>query len=85
MVQRLRRKTTRFIGLTLPTETCMNVEQYGGQSEVLVPLMSVVCKCQTDTDRTDGNGYGQPQAVVLRCDVMILCQVGVFGLTYVHV
>ena len=53
----------------------MNVEQYAGEGEVLVPLMSVVCKCQTDTDRTDGNGYGQPQAIAERCDEAIPFQV----------
>jgi len=29
----------------LLTETCVNVEQYGGQREVLVPLMAAVSKC----------------------------------------
>jgi len=66
------------------TETCVNVEQYGGQSEVLVPLMAAVCKCQTDTKNTGSNGYGQPQAVAERCDVAIPCHVGVVRLTYKH-
>ena len=63
----------------------MNVEQYGGQRDFLVPLMAVVCKCQTDTDSTGSNGCGQPQAVAERCDVAIPCHVGVAGLTYKHV
>jgi len=62
----------------------VNVEQYGGQSEVLVPVMAVVCKCQTDTKSTGGNGYGQPQAVAERCDVTITCHVGVVRWTYIH-
>jgi len=44
----------------LVTETCVNVEQYGGHSEVVVGLMAEVCKCHTDTKGTSGNGYGQP-------------------------
>ena len=75
----------RFIGLTLLTETRVNVEQYGGQSEVLVPPMAVDCQCQTDTDSTDSNSYGQPHAVAERCDVAIPCHVGVVGWTYKHV
>jgi hypothetical protein len=67
------------MGLTLLTETRVNVEQYGGNSEVLVPLMAVVCKCQTDTNSTGGNCYGQPQAVTERCDVTIPCHFGVPG------
>ena len=63
----------------------MNVEQYGGQRDFLVPLMAVVCKRQADTYSASGNGYGQPQAVAERCDVAIPCHVGVFGLTYKHV
>jgi len=55
----------------------VNVEQYGGVSEVLVPVMAVVCKCQTGTKGTDGNGYGQPQAVAERCEVTIPCHFGV--------
>jgi hypothetical protein len=35
-------KTTLLISLTLLTETCVNVEQYGGQSEVLIHLIAVV-------------------------------------------
>jgi hypothetical protein len=71
--------------MTLPTETCVNVEQYGGHSEVLVPVMAVVCKCQTDTGSTGCNGYGQPQAIAERCDVAIPCHVRVAGLSYTHV
>jgi hypothetical protein len=47
--------------------------------------MAEVCKCQTDTDKTDGNAYGQPQVVAERCDVAIPCHVGVPGQTYKHV
>ena len=67
------------------TETRLNVEEYGGHSEVVVPLMPVVCKCQTDTDSAGGDGYGQPQAVAERCDVAIPCHVGVVGWTNKHV
>jgi hypothetical protein len=73
------KRKNRFIALTLLTETRVCVEHCGGHSEVLVPLLAVVCKCQTDTDKTDGNGYGQPQAVAERCDVAIPCHVGVPG------
>jgi hypothetical protein len=66
----------------LPTETCVNGEENGGKSEILFPFISVVCNCQADTNSTDGNGYGQPQAVAERCDVAIPCNVGVPGLTY---
>jgi len=69
----------RFIALTLLTETCVNVEQYGGHRVFLVPLMAAVCKCQTDTDSTGSNGYGQPQAVAERCDVAVPFHVGVVG------
>ena len=69
----------RFIALTLLTETRLNIEQYGGQREVLVPLMAVVCKCQTNTDNTGGNSYGQPQVVTERCDIAIPRHVGVAG------
>ena len=41
--------------------------------------MAVVYKCLTDTDSTDGKGYGQPQAVAKRCDVTVPCYVGVVG------
>ena len=75
----------RFIALTLLAETCVNVEQYGGPSETLVPLMAVVCKCQADTSCTGDNGYGQPQAVVERCDEAIPCHVRIVGWTYKHV
>ena len=68
-----------FFSLTLLTETSVNAEQYGGQSEVLVSLMAEVCKCQTDTDSTGSNGYAKPQAVAERCDVAIPCHVGIFG------
>jgi len=69
----------------LPTETCVNVEQYGGHSEVLLPVMAVICKCQTDSKSTDGNDYGQPHAVTERCDVAIPCHIRFAGLTYKHV
>jgi hypothetical protein len=68
-----------FFPLALLTETSVNAEHYGGQSEVLVVLTAVFCKCQADTHNTDGNGYGQPQAVAERCDVTIPCHVGIFG------
>ena len=68
-----------FIALTLLTETCVNVEQYGRHRETLVPLMAIGCKCQTDTDSTGSDGYGQPQAVAERCDIAIPCYVGVDG------
>ena len=45
--------------------------QYGGYIEVLVPLMAVVYKCQTDTMSTGGNSYDQPHVVAERCDVAI--------------
>jgi len=61
----------------LLTEERVYVEEYGGQREVLVPLMAVVCKCQTDTKNTSSNGYCQPQAVAEWCDVAIPCQFGV--------
>jgi hypothetical protein len=63
----------------------VNVEQYGGQRVVLVSLMAVVCKCQTDTKYTGGKRCGQPQAVAERCEVAIPSHVGVAGLTYIHV
>ena len=63
----------------MSTETCVNAEKYVGWWEVPVPLMAVVYKCQTDTDGTDGKGYGQPQAVAERCDVTVQCDVGVVG------
>jgi len=47
--------------------------------------MPVVYNCKTDTDRTGGNGYGQPQSVAERCDVAIPCHVGLVGLTYKYV
>jgi hypothetical protein len=64
---------TKFVNLTLLTETCVNVEQYRGHGEVVVGLIADVCKCQRDTKGTCGNGYGQPQAVTERCDVAIPC------------
>jgi len=65
--------------MTLKTETCLNVEKYGGQREFLFPAMAVVCKCQTDSKNTGSNGYGQPQAVAESCDITIPCHVGVVG------
>ena len=59
--------------------------QYGGYSEVLVPLMAVDYKCQTDTSSTGGNSYGQPQVVAERCDVATPCYVVFVGQSYVHV
>ena len=47
--------------------------------------MAVVCKCQTDTKSTAGNGYGQPKAVAERCDVAIPCHVGLIRYAYIHV
>jgi hypothetical protein len=70
---------TRIIALTLLTETCVNVEEYGGHSEGLVPLMAVVYKCEADAKYTGDNGYSQPQAVAERRDVAIPCYVGVVG------
>jgi hypothetical protein len=60
----------------LQTETCVNVKQYGRNSEVMVLLMALVCKSKTDADSTGGNGYGKPQAVAERYDVAIPCHVG---------
>jgi hypothetical protein len=69
----------RDLCLTLLTDTCVNAEQYGGQREALGPLMAVVCKCETDTDSTGSNGYGQPQAVAAGCDIVIPYHVRVVG------
>jgi hypothetical protein len=69
----------RLIGLTFLTKTRVNMEQNGGHIKVLVPLMTVVCKCQTNTQSTGGNGYGQPQAVAERCDVAIPRHIRVVG------
>jgi hypothetical protein len=60
---------TRYVGLNLLTETRVNIGQYGGHSEVLVPLMAVVYKCQSHTTNTGGNSYDQPHVVAERCDV----------------
>ena len=68
-----------YVGLNLLTETRVSIEQYGGHSEVLVPLMAVVYKCQTDTTTTGGNSYGQPQVVAERCDVATPCYVVFVG------
>lgn len=70
------------MALTLLTETRVNVEEYVGHSKILLPVMNVDCKCQTDTENTGGNAYGHPQAVAERCNVAIPCQVGVPGQTY---
>ena len=75
----------KFLVLTLSTETSVNIEQYGGNSEPVVPLMAVVCKCQTDTNSNGGNGYCQPHTVAERCDVTVPCHVGIVGQTYKHV
>jgi hypothetical protein len=77
MIYKLKGKKTRFIGLTLLTETRVNVEEYGRHGEVLVPLMAVVYKYQTDTKNTGDNGYRQPQAVAERSDVAIPSHIGV--------
>jgi len=66
---------TRYVCLNLLKETSVNIEQYGGHSEVLVPLMAVVYKCQTHTTSTGGNSYGQPQVVAERCDVATPCHI----------
>jgi len=70
---------TGYIGLNLLTGTRVNIEQYGGRSEVLVPFMAVVYRCQTDTNSTGGNSYGQPQVLAVRCDVTIPCYVVFVG------
>jgi len=63
----------------LLTDTRVNVEQYGGQREVLVLVMAIILKCQTDTNSTGSNGYGQPQAVAAGCDIAIPCHVRFVG------
>jgi hypothetical protein len=63
----------------------VNIEQYVGHREVVVSLMTIVYKHQTDTKNTGDNGYGQPQAVAERCDVAIPSHIGVVGWTYKHV
>jgi len=65
--------------MTLLTETRVNMEQYGGHFEALVPLMAVVYKCQKDTTTTGSNSYGQPQVVAERCDLAIPCYVVFVG------
>ena len=75
----------RYVCLTLLTEARVNFEQYGGHIEVFVPLMAVVCKCQTDTNSTGGNGYEQPtsrSSKVWRSDPL-LCRI--CWVVYVHV
>ena len=67
------------------TETCVNVEQYGGERVVLVCHIAIVCKCETHTKRKGFNPYGQPQVVAEGCDVAIPFHAGVAGLTYKHV
>ena len=71
---------TEYIGLTLLTETRVNIGQYGGHSEVLVPIMAVFCKCQTDTMSTGGKSYGQPHVVAERCYVATPCYVIFVGI-----
>jgi hypothetical protein len=61
--------------VNLLTGTCVNIEKYGGQGEVQVSSMVVIYKYQTNTRSTGGNGYGLPQSVAERCDVMIPCDV----------
>ena len=70
---------TGYVGLNLLTETRVIIGQYGGHSEVLVPLMAVFYKCQTDTTSTGGNSYGQPHVVAERCDVATPCYVVFVG------
>jgi hypothetical protein len=60
-------------------QTSKHVEKFGGHSKALDPIMAVVCKCQTDTENTDSNGYGQTQAVAERCDVAIPRHIRVVG------
>jgi hypothetical protein len=60
---------TGYVGLNLLTETRVNIEQYDWHREVLVPVMAVVYKCQTDMTSTGGNSYGQPHVVAEKCDV----------------
>jgi len=69
---------TGYIGLNLLTGTRVNIEQYGGQSEVLVPFTAVVYRFR-QTRRTGGNSYGQTQVLAVRCDVAIPCHVVFFG------
>ena len=71
---------TEYVGLNLLTETSVNIEQYGGHSEVLVPLMAVFCKCQTHTTSTGGNSYDQLQVVAERCYVATPCYVIFVGI-----
>ena len=71
---------TGYVGLNLLTETRVNIWQYGGHSEVLVPLMAVVYKCQTHTTSTGGNRYDQLQVVAEKCDVAIPCYVVFVGI-----
>jgi len=78
-IENKKTKTTVFIALTLLTETRLNVEEYGGHSKALLPLMAVDCKCQTDTENTGSNGYSHPQAVAERCEVAIPCHIRVVG------
>jgi hypothetical protein len=78
-VWKRRRLKICYIALTLLAETCVNIQQNGGNGEVLVPLMSVVCNCQTDTKSTERNDYGQPQTVAERCDIAGPCHVVVAG------
>jgi len=52
----------------------VNVEQYGGHSETLVPLIAADYKCQTGTDSTGGHGY-----VAERRYVTIPCHFGDVG------
>jgi len=63
----------------LLAQTSKHVEQYGWHSEALVPIMTILCKCQTDAENTNSNGYGQPQTVAERCDVAIPRHIRVVG------
>ena len=73
------KRKVRIRGLTWLTHVAKHVEHYCGHSNALVPLMAVVCKCQTDTENTSSNGNGQPQAVAQRCDIAIPSHVRVAG------
>jgi len=70
---------TEYVGLNLLTGTRVNIEQYGGQGEVLVHFMAIVYRCQKDTNSTGGKSYGQPHVVAVRCDVAIPCYVVFVG------
>jgi len=45
----------------------------------LVALVTEVGECKADKKNTGSNGYGQPQAVAERCDVVIPSHIGSAG------